>query len=453
MDKEKYISREFKRREFRSSAGSLRTARCSFSAGNQYFSQWMVGVSGKGDNSEAGFLTTGDTKFLNTDGRKNASVSADFFYAMSEPFILKIEPGAVKRIYEVPETSGQNVSVSYLSVPFSAGTSRNNIFAEVCLEPEILKGSYPGIFYTSQADSSFFSSKMSGRLNTRLGGYVISGGAFASPNRWDWIEDEKRFMHGGFDFSAQVPVPFYSAARGSLRSGEGITLNPSVRFEKWSGDSYFLGGLVVDMPLEDTLKISAGVNPRVSAPGIYTFLNKNGGVLKQFPKAAYDNYGSFFVNFSHSRGVSKYKLEVSHRETKNFLYVDESSSTYGTFKTGGFKRYEFEASASLNLREITVGVREKYRTGGDLVFAARNELSVFCGMSAGKFDFNFLGTARSKKKWVSGYVRGSVKICYNLTQNFRIFCTGNNLFGDEIYRSRYEFLDAPVFMTGVEAKF
>lgn len=214
-----------------------------------------------------------------------------------------------------------------------------------------------------------------------------------------------------------------------------------------------MGGLVVDIPLEATSKISAGVQPHISTPGVDIFLNNNGGILKQFPKAAYDNYRSFFVNFSRSRGVLKYKLEVSHIETQNFLYLNESNSVYGTFETGEFKRYEFEASASLNFHGVMVGLREKYRTGGDLLFAARNEFSGFCEMSAGKFDFNFLGSAVSKKKWVSGYVRSSVKICYNLTQNFRIFCTGNNVFGDEIYRSRYEFLDVPVFMTGIEAKF
>ncbi|MFH1352019.1 MAG: hypothetical protein ABIH68_00400 [bacterium] len=449
-DKEKYITREFEKRQFRSSQGSSKNIRCSFSAGNRYFSQWALGISRTGGNSETGFLTSGGSKFLSTDGRKNVSSSADFFYKRSGPFVIKMEPALVKRIYEVPETSARNVSVSYLNAPFSAGLSRNSLFAELCLEPEILRGRYPEIFYPEHAPATFRSSKMSGRLNVRGGGYGISGGAFVSPNRWDWVTGEENFIHGGLDFSAQVPVPFYSTAQPRRA---GITLNPSVMFEKWDSESYFLGGLVVDIPLETSSKISGGVRPRVSAPGIYTFLSTSGGVLKQFPKAAYDNYRSFFVNFSHSIGVSKYKLEVSRRETQNFLYVDESSSAYGTFETGEFKRYEFEASAGFNLHGITAGFGEKYRTGGDLFFAARNEISGFCGLSAGKFDFNFLGTARSKKAWVGGYVHCSVKICYNLAQNFRIFCTGNNVFDDKIYYSRYEFLEEPVFMSGIEAKF
>ncbi|MFH1958671.1 MAG: hypothetical protein ABIJ15_09400 [bacterium] len=449
-DKEKYITREFEKRQFRSSQGSSKNVRCSFSAGNRYFSQWALGISGTGGNSEAGFLTSGGSKFLNTDGRKNVSSSADFFYKRSDPFVIKIEPAFAKRIYEVPETSARNISVSYLNAPFSVGLSRNNLFTELCLEPEILKGSYPEIFYLNHEDASFSSSKMSGRLNVQSFGYGISGGAFVSPNRWDWVTGEKKFMHVGGDFSAQMPMPFPPPQQSS---GGGITLNPSVRFEKWDSESYFLGGLVVDIPLETASKISAGVRPRVSAPRIYTFLSTSGGVLKQFPKAAYDNYRSFFVNFSHSAGVSKYKLEVSRRETQNFLYVDESSSAYGTFETGEFKRYEFEASAGFDLHGITAGFREKYRTGGDLFFAARNEISYFCELSAGKFDFNFLATARSKKEWVGGYVHCSVKICYNLARNFRIFCTGNNVFDDKIYYSRYEFLEEPIFMSGIEAKF
>jgi len=452
-DKEKYITREFKKRQFRSSTGDFGNIRCSFSAGNRYFSQWALGISGKSGNTETGFLTSGGSKFLGTDGRKNFSSSADFFYKRAEPLIIKIKPGIEKRVYEVPETSGRNVSGSYINAPFSAGLSRNNLFAELSLEPELMSGEYPEIFYSDTESASFSATKMTGRFSARPGGWVISGGAFVSPNRWDWIADKKNFTHRGLDFSAQLPVPFYSAAPPASQARAGITLKPSVMFEKWENESYLLGGLIVDVPLASSSKLSAGVRPHVAAPGIYNIFSARDGVLKQFPKAAYDNYRSFFMNLSHSGSVSKYELEAARRETKNFLYVDESGSAYGTLKTGEFKRYEFGASAGLNLRGITMGFREKYRTGGELSFASRNEFSGFCEFNAGKFDFNFTGNAVSRKKWVSGYIHCSVKICYNLARNFRIFCTGDNVFNDKIYYSRYEFLSEPVFMSGIEARF
>jgi len=255
-------------------------------------------------------------------------------------------------------------------------------------------------------------------------------------HNWDWVVDSKDFLSTNFVFEGDFS--FYD-----------FRLVPAFEVLKWEKTNFLL-----------SLKLEKEISGKriffKVAPDFYEFesdefLNQTAVLLNRFPPLSHDTYKDFAVGISGALTSFQWMAQISHKETHNFFYVDESKST-GEFKFGHFRRMEI-----LNRLKYKKGIfafegSAFYRRFSDFPAAPRfgfelkNSLGWKRYLIALKFLFN------SKTEYRKRFLNSGFSFCYNLRKNFDIFVEAMNILGSEIFYAPKRSFSSPVFAGGILIK-
>jgi len=439
-DKEKYIPEKLRGKTFFETSSSGRGTRISLSAGNQWNTSAAAAFTEKGEDFETGFYAGFNTKYLSRPGLRRADGGFDYFYKITSPAEIKIEPAFSKKVHQTPSSGGNNFSLDYFETPLAVRIPNAQIFAEFKMKPQMLRGRYPSGFYNGGGDASLVSQVFALNGDARAQDFLVSARGEFSLNDWDWIDGNKNFKAASADVSVSKNVGA-SSVMSSLKS--------TVR----AGKCYYLAALSAAVPAGKHSMLEAGISPEISNPEIRDFTARSGVILKEFPGTSHDNYKNLFAQYSRSSGKWGLNLKFSHRETQNYLYSDENSALYGVYETKYFRRMELVTTASFTGGDFNISCRGVLKKYSGEVIVPKALVSLYGDYSFGKCELNVLVAAVSRTSFFSECVKNSVKIWYNLKSDFRLFFIVDNALGEKIYYSRYDAAGVTLVSAGVEAKF